>query len=66
MDNKVINLKSFARYHPGGRYVIENTFGTDVGRYFYGVYGFSKYIKSHVHSLYNWKLMNKRVVGMFT
>ncbi len=63
LDNKVINLKGFAKYHPGGKFLIEKNYGTDVSRYFYGVYGYNKAFKAYTHSLYNWKMLEKRVVG---
>lgn len=66
IDNKVIDLKNFAQYHPGGYFLIEKNFGTDMSRYFYGVYGHNKHFKAHNHALYNWNWMEKRVVGVIT
>ena len=66
LDNKVIDLKNFAKFHPGGHYLIQKNLGTDVSRYFYGVYGMNKHFKAHKHSLYNWNWLEKRVVGVMS
>lgn len=38
MDDLVLNLKDFTRWHPGGEFVIKYTVGRDVSKYFYGSY----------------------------
>ena len=38
LDDLVLDVSEFARYHPGGRFVIEHTVGTDIAKFFYGGY----------------------------
>lgn len=38
LDDLVLDIAEFARYHPGGKFVIEHTVGTDIAKFFYGGY----------------------------
>lgn len=38
MDDLVLNLKDFTRWHPGGEFTLKYTVGRDVSKYFYGSY----------------------------
>ena len=38
LDNFVLNLKSYYRVHPGGRFVLEKNYGRDIAKFFYGGY----------------------------
>ena len=38
LDDLVLDVKEFSKYHPGGRFVIEHTIGTDIAKFFYGGY----------------------------
>lgn len=38
LDNLVLNVREFMTYHPGGRFVLQKTVGTDISKFFYGGY----------------------------
>ncbi len=50
-------------HHPGGRYAIEKNFGTDVGRYLYGVYKLDSNFRVYSHSEYAFNVVKHSVVG---
>lgn len=56
LDNKVIDVSGFSIFHPGGRALIEINYGTDVGRYFYGVYAQTPQYINYRHSAYALKM----------
>jgi cytochrome b involved in lipid metabolism len=38
LDDLVIDATDYAPYHPGGKFIIERTRGTDISKFFYGGY----------------------------
>ena len=57
MDDLVLDVKEFINHHPGGRFVIRKTVGTDIGKFFFGGYSIEnnsqrKIAKGHTHSNY--------------
>jgi len=38
LDDLVLDATDYAKYHPGGRFIIERTRGTDISKFFYGGY----------------------------
>lgn len=38
LDNLVLNVKEFINVHPGGKFVMRHTIGTDISKYFFGGY----------------------------
>jgi len=38
LDDLVLDVSEFEKYHPGGRFVINHTVGTDIAKFFYGGY----------------------------
>lgn len=38
LDDLVLDATDYAPYHPGGKFIIERTRGTDVSKFFYGGY----------------------------
>jgi len=38
LDDLVLDGTDYAPYHPGGRFIIERTRGTDISKFFYGGY----------------------------
>lgn len=38
LDDLVLNLKDFTRWHPGGEFTLKYTIGRDISKYFYGSY----------------------------
>ena len=50
-------------HHPGGKYAIEKNFGSDIGRYFYGVYKIDHNFRVYKHSEYAANIFKHSVVG---
>jgi cytochrome b involved in lipid metabolism len=53
MDNLVIDAKTYAMRHPGGRFTIEKNAGRDISKFFYGGYAMlneKNDKKPHTHS----------------
>jgi cytochrome b involved in lipid metabolism len=38
LDELVLDATDYAPFHPGGKFLIEKTRGTDISKYFYGGY----------------------------
>jgi hypothetical protein len=38
LDDLVLDATDYAPYHPGGKFIIERTRGTDISKFFYGGY----------------------------
>lgn len=38
LDNMVLNLTNYAHHHPGGRFLLDQTAGRDISKFFYGGY----------------------------
>lgn len=38
IDDLVVDATDYAPYHPGGKFIIERTRGTDISKFFYGGY----------------------------
>jgi hypothetical protein len=38
LDDLVLDVSEFYKVHPGGKFVIEHTIGTDIAKFFYGGY----------------------------
>jgi hypothetical protein len=45
LDDLVLDVSEFALYHPGGKFVIEHTVGTDIAKFFYGGYSLEDNMK---------------------
>ena len=50
----VLDVKDYLENHPGGKFLIEHTIGTDISKFFYGGYSLDQNIegigKRHNHS----------------
>jgi cytochrome b involved in lipid metabolism len=38
LDDLVLDVSEFYKVHPGGKFVIQHTVGTDIAKFFYGGY----------------------------
>lgn len=65
IDNLVLDIKDFLKFHPGGRFVLEKNIGRDISKFFYGGYSLvnSKKQKPHKHSQKALKLAKSMVIG---
>jgi len=62
-DQFVINLGGYFFDHPGGKYVLDQCVGQEIGKYFYGAYSLDDNIKVHKHSFIAGKILSKLAVG---
>lgn len=71
LDNLILDLSSFASQHPGGTFLIEQTAGRDISKYFYGGYSLdanhsdpnSGQNPVHAHSNLARKVVQRHVVA---
>jgi len=38
LDNQILDFKDYARFHPGGKFVLYKNVGRDISKFFYGSY----------------------------
>lgn len=38
LDDMILDVTQFVKVHPGGRFVLQRCFGTDISKFFYGGY----------------------------
>lgn len=69
LDNQVLDVAEFINHHPGGKFVIRHTIGSDVGKFFFGGYNLedntTKVSKGHVHSNYAKMIVNDLAIALF-
>jgi len=65
LDDLILDVSHFMTEHPGGRFLIENSIGRDVSKYFYGGYVMENGVglTPHRHSNVARSIVNKIVVG---
>lgn len=65
LDDLILDVSHFMAEHPGGRFLIENSIGRDVSKYFYGGYVMENGVglTPHRHSNVARSIVNKIVVG---
>jgi len=64
MDNGIYDITPLLYQHPGGTFIIDSMrFHDDVGRFFYGAYGFSTKVQKHRHSFFAERLMKKKFLS---
>lgn len=66
LNDLVLDVTEWADRHPGGRFLIEKTAGTDISKYFYGGYSYESIDKgglAHAHSNYAKLIVNSLVIG---
>lgn len=45
LDDLILDVSEFYKVHPGGKFVIEHTIGTDIAKFFYGGYNLEDNMK---------------------
>lgn len=65
LDDLVIDATDYAPYHPGGKFIIERTRGTDVSKFFYGGYNLEPQNNgtNYNHTNYARLAINHLIVG---
>ena len=38
LDNLILNLNGYERYHPGGKFTLMKNLGRDISKFYYGGY----------------------------
>ena len=62
-DNYVVDLTFYYWEHPGSTYVMKESIGWDLGKYFYGSYTMEDWIKPVTHSKVAGKILFKLIFG---
>jgi cytochrome b involved in lipid metabolism len=67
LDDLVLDIGEYARYHPGGRFLIAQNVGRDASKFFYGGYTMANNDTTHgyAHSNYARKVANSLAVATF-
>jgi hypothetical protein len=65
LDDLVLDATDYAPYHPGGKFIIERTRGTDISKFFYGGYNLEPLSngKNYNHTNYARVACNSLVIG---
>jgi cytochrome b involved in lipid metabolism len=50
LDDLILDISEFQYSHPGGLYLLANTVGRDISKYFYGGYSHEQGYPAHNHS----------------
>ena len=51
LDDLVLNVEDFFLYHPGGKFLLQQTLGRDISKYFHGGYSLEpQTVSPHRHS----------------
>jgi hypothetical protein len=62
-NNYIVDVESFMETHPGTRFVIAESVGTEIGKYFYGAYSIETNVQPHTHSSYAAGLLEKLTIA---
>lgn len=70
LDDLVLDVSEFYKVHPGGKFVIEHTVGTDIAKFFYGGYSLEDNMLptpafGYRHSNYARMICNDIAIGRF-
>ncbi len=70
LDDLVLDVSEFYKVHPGGKFVIEHTVGTDIAKFFYGGYSLEDNMMATPafgfrHSNYARMIANDIAIGRF-
>jgi hypothetical protein len=65
LDDLVLDATDYAPYHPGGKFIIERTRGTDISKFFYGGYNLEPLSngKNYTHTNYARLACNSLIIG---
>lgn len=62
-NDYVIDIEPFMDDHPGTRFVLNESIGTDIGKFFYGAYAVEDDIQPHTHSSYAAGIIQKLTIA---
>ena len=62
-DQYVLNMKHFTNPHPGGGFMIRETYGEDLGKYFSGTNGFGSIASGYKHSTKAFLYLKWLIIG---
>lgn len=67
LDDLVLDIGEYAKYHPGGAFLISQNIGRDASKFFYGGYTMANKDTTHgyAHSNYARKVASSLAVGTF-
>jgi hypothetical protein len=65
LDDLVLDATDYAPYHPGGKFIIERTRGTDISKFFYGGYNLepANNGENYNHTNYARAACNSLIIG---
>ena len=64
LDDLVLNVEDFFLYHPGGKFLLQQTLGRDISKYFYGGYSLEpQTVSPHRHSDQARQIVNSLTVA---
>jgi hypothetical protein len=65
LDDLILDVESYAWFHPGGRFLLEHNIGRDISKFFYGGYSLenSSGLKSYAHSNIAKRVVNSLIIG---
>jgi cytochrome b involved in lipid metabolism len=65
LDDLVLDATDYAPYHPGGKFIIERTRGTDISKFFYGGYNLEPLTngENYNHTNYAREACNSLIIG---
>ena len=65
LDDLVLDVRSFMKSHPGGRFVLKHNIGRDVSKFFHGGHTLENinYVSTHTHSAFAKKITNKLAIA---
>ena len=62
-ENYVIKISGYFFDHPGGKYVLQECVGKDIGKYLNGSYSMESNMSPHTHSVIAYKILQKLAVA---
>ncbi|CAI2386799.1 unnamed protein product [Moneuplotes crassus] len=62
-DQYVVDFGLYQYDHPGGKYVLDECEGKEIGKYFYGAYSLDDNMKAYKHSFVAGKIMKKLAIA---
>ena len=49
-DNLVLDVGTYEKFHPGGKFTLTKNYGRDIAKFYYGNYTLTSDSKAHTHS----------------
>lgn len=63
MDDLILDVSKYQFEHPGGRYLLSDTIGRDISKYFYGGYTHEVGYALHAHSQIAKEILQSITIG---